>query len=108
MPAAELEKTKQYLQLGYAEGFESTRDIAAQVSALIPYNLPLTTLNAFNAGIGRVTAADVQRVANRYIDPTRLTIVIAGDRESIEPALRATNIAPVEIRDAQGKPVIRP
>ena len=108
LPAAELAKTKRYLQLGYAEGFESTRDIASQVSALIPYNLPLTTLNPFNAGIGRVTAADVQRVATRYIDPTRLTIVIAGDRASIEPALKATNIAPVEIRDAQGRPVVRP
>lgn len=108
LPAAELAKTKRYLQLGYAEGFESTRDIASQLSALIPYNLPLTTLGAFNAGIGRVTGADVQRVARRYIDPTRLTIVIAGDRASIETALKATGVAPVELRDAQGKPVGTP
>lgn len=108
VPTTELSKTKRYLQLGYAEGFESTSDIAAQVSALVPYELPLTTLNAFNSGIGSVTAADVQRVANRYLDPSKLAIVVAGDRATIEPALKATKIAPVEIRDARGRPVIVP
>ena len=108
MPAEELAKTKRYLQLGYAEAFESTGDIAAQVANLVPYGLPLTTLNAFNGGIGAVTGADVQRVANRYLDPSKLAIVVAGDRAKIEPALKATKIAPVEIRDARGRRVIVP
>ncbi|WP_026849658.1 M16 family metallopeptidase [Gemmatimonas phototrophica] len=108
LPAAELAKVKRYLQLGYADGFESTGDIAAQISNLVPYNLPLTTLGAFNAGISKVTAADVQRVATRYVDPAKLTIVIAGDRSSIEPALKATKIAPVDVRDMRGRPIIVP
>jgi len=49
-----------------------------------------------------------QRAANRYLDPSKLTIVIAGDRASIEPALKATGIAPVEVRDARGRPIIIP
>lgn len=108
LPAAELAKVKRYLQLGYADGFESTGDIAAQVASLVPYNLPLTTLGAFNAGIGKVTAADVQRVATRYLDPARLTIVIAGDRASIEEPLKKTGIAPVTVVDMRGRPVIVP
>lgn len=108
LPAAELAKVKRYLRLGYADGFESTGDIAAQVAGLVPYGLPLSTLGAFDAGIDKVTAADVQRVAMQYLDPTRLTIVIAGDRASIEPALKATRIAPVDVRDARGRPVIVP
>lgn len=108
MPADELAKAKRYLQLGYADGFESSADIAAQIANLVPYALPLSTLRAFNNGIARVSVADVQRVAQRYIDPTRLTIVIAGDRSSIEPALRATKIAPVDVRDARGRPVAPP
>jgi predicted Zn-dependent peptidase len=103
MPAAELGKTKRYLQLGYAEGFESTRDIAMQIAALVPYELPLTTLSRYNVGVGGVTKADVQRVAKRYLDPSRLTIVIAGDRATIEAGLKATKIAPVEIRDLRGR-----
>ncbi len=108
LPADELAKAKRYLQLGYAENFESTGDIASQLSALIPYGLPLTTLGAFNAGIGSVTVQDAQRVANKYLDPSKLTIVIAGDRATIEPTLKATGIAPVEVRDARGRPVITP
>lgn len=108
MPAEELEKVKRYLRLGYADGFETTGDIAGQISSLITYGLPLSTLGAFDAGIARVTAADVQRVATRYLDPTRLTIVIAGDRATIEPALTATKIAPVDVRDMRGRPVILP
>jgi predicted Zn-dependent peptidase len=108
MPAAELAKTKKYLQLGYADRFESTGDIASQIAGLVPYGLPLSTLGAFNAGIGAVTGQDIQRVSKKYLDPTKLTIVIAGDRASIEAGLRATGIAPVELRDARGRPVITP
>ncbi|MBL0939593.1 MAG: insulinase family protein [Gemmatimonadaceae bacterium] len=108
MAAAELAKVKRYLQLGYADGFESTGDIASQIASLVPYNLPLSTLGAFNAGIGRVTAADVQRVATQYVNPDRLTIVIAGDRATIEQPLRDTKIGPVDIRDMRGRPVIVP
>ena len=108
LPADELAKAKRYLQLGYAENFESTGDIAAQLSQLIPYGLPLTTLSAFNAGIGAVTVQSAQRVATKYLDPMKMTIVITGDRATIEPALKATGIAPVEVRDARGRPVITP
>jgi predicted Zn-dependent peptidase len=108
MPAEELAKVKRYLRLGYADGFESTSDIASQIANLVPYNLPASTLSAFDAGIGKVTAADVQRVAMKYLDPSKLTIVIAGDRASIETPLKATKIAPVDVRDMRGRPVIVP
>ena len=108
IPAAELAKTKRYLQLGYAERFESTRDIAMQVAGLAPFDLPLSTLGAYNSGVGAVTGADVQRVARQYLDPSKLAIVVAGDRATIEPALKATRIAPVEIRDARGRRIIVP
>jgi hypothetical protein len=42
-----------------------------------------------------VTQADVQRVAQQYIDPGHLAIVIVGDRKLIEPGLRALGMAPV-------------
>jgi zinc protease len=108
MPATELAKTKRYLQLGYAERFESTGDIAGQIATLVPYDVPLSTLSTFNAGIGAVTGAEVKRVATKYLDPSKLAIVVAGDRASIEPALKALKIAPVEIRDAKGRGTITP
>ncbi len=103
MPPEELAKTKRYLQLGFAERFESTGDIASQLAALVPFGLPLSTLGAYSRGMGTVTAADVQRVATRYLDPKKLAIVIAGDRSLIEASLKATGIAPVEVRDLRGR-----
>ena len=44
----------------------------------------------------------------KYLDPSKLTIVIAGDRASIETPLKATKIAPVDVRDMRGRPVIVP
>ena len=108
LPADELDKAKRYLQLGYAENFESTGDIASQLSQLVPYGIPFSTLGAFSAGIGAVTVQSAQRVATKYLDPSTFTIVIAGDRAVIEPALKATGIAPVEVRDSRGRPVITP
>lgn len=108
MPAAELEKTRKYLQLGYAEAFESTTDIAGAIAGLAPYGLPLSTLGAYQSGIGAVTAADVERVAKQYVDPAKLSMIVVGDRKTIEPALKALKIAPVVTRDLRGRSSVVP
>lgn len=108
MSAAELEKAKQYLILGFPERFETTSDVAAQLAPLVTYDLPLDSWSGFQRGVERVTAADVQRVARRYLDPSALRIVIVGDRATIEAPLRATGIAPVVVRDVMGRELPRP
>ena len=45
------------------------------------------------------------RVAKQYIDMEHLTIVIVGDRASIEAPLRATGIAPITLTDIEGEGV---
>ena len=42
--------------------------------------------------------------AAKYIDPSRLVIVIAGDRSVIEPALRAAKLGPIVAIGDSGKP----
>ncbi len=106
--AAELEKAKQYLILGFAERFETTSDVASQIAPLVTYGLPLDTWSGFQRGIESVSSADVERVAKQLLDPGRMHIVIVGDRASIEEKLRATGVAPVQIRDLQGREVPRP
>jgi zinc protease len=54
-----------------------------------------------------VTATDVAAAASKYVDLEHLIIVVTGDRATIEPALRAANIAPVVVVDANGKPIDR-
>jgi zinc protease len=104
-PSAELEKAKKYLQLQLPSQFETTSDIAFQLVPLALYNLPLDYFNNFAQSIGSVTQTDVQRVAQQYIRPDRIAIVIVGDRKSIEQGLRAVNVGNVEIRDMTGRPI---
>src|SRR5687767_3271554 len=104
VPFEELEKSKRYLQLQLPGRFETTGGIAGQLSGLVTYDVPLSFFNSYTQRIGAVTQADVQRVAQKYIDPDRLAIVIVGDRKSIEPTLKATGIGTVTVVDIAGKP----
>ena len=99
VPTAELEKAKQYLVLQMPGDFETTGDLAGQVAGLVRYGLPLDYYDAYARRVQAVTQADVQRVARQYVNPGRLAIVVVGDRKTVEPAVRALNLAPVVVRD---------
>jgi predicted Zn-dependent peptidase len=101
VPADELAKAKRYLQLGLPEDFETTGSIASQLLPLITYGIPLDFYNSAVENIGAVTQADVQRVARQYVDPNRLTMVIVGDRKTIEPGLRALHPGDIILRDVR-------
>jgi predicted Zn-dependent peptidase len=102
IPTAELEKAKQYLQLQFPGDFETTGDIAGQLVPLVLYGLPLDYYNAYVQRVGQVSQADVQRVAREYLDPANFTVVIVGDRKTIESDVRALRLGPVTIRPAPG------
>jgi zinc protease len=103
VPASELSRAKRYLQLQVPGNFETTQDIAFQLVPVALYGLPLDYYNNYVQNIESVTQADVARVAQQYINPGSLAIVIVGDRKSIEAGLKATNVAPIVIRDMSGQ-----
>lgn len=105
IPDAELSKTKRYLQLELPSSFETNGAIAARLGDVALYGLPLDYYNHVVDEIGAVTQGDVQRVAARYIDPSHLTVLIVGDRKSIEKPIRALNIGPIVILDVAGNPI---
>ena len=45
------------------------------------------------------------RVAKQYIDLDHLSIVIVGDRATIEGPLKATGVAPIVVLDIEGNPI---
>jgi predicted Zn-dependent peptidase len=105
VPANELSRAKRFLQLQLPGNFETTQDIAFQMVPVALYGLPLDYYNNYVQNIEAVTQADVARVAQQYINPASLTVVIVGDRKSIEPGLKAINVAPIVIRDMTGQPI---
>jgi predicted Zn-dependent peptidase len=84
--------------------FETTQQIAAAMVPVALFGLPLDYYNNYVQNIEGVTQADVARVAQQYINPGSLAVVIVGDRKTIEAGLKATNVGPIAIRDISGQP----
>lgn len=97
--AVELERAKAYVKLALPSTMESTAQIASQVTALALYGLPLTWLEEYSAAIDRVTAADVQRVARRFVPEANALIVVVGDLEKVRAGIEALALGPSTILD---------
>ena len=97
VPAEELDKARNYLALGFPGEFETTRNLAQKLEELIVYDLPEERFKTFIGDVTRVTAAQVQRAAERYIQPDRMAVVIVGDRTVIEPGIAALKLGPIRV-----------
>ena len=100
----ELDYNKQSLIRRYPAAFETNGGISGQLSNLVVYGLPDTYFNDYIGKINAVTLADVNQVANKYLDPSKMAIVIVGDRKVIEARLKELGY-PVTYLDADGNPV---
>ncbi len=104
---AELEYNKQSLIRSYPRGFETIEQIAGQLSNVVTYGLPDTYFNDYISRVNAVTLEDVNRVANKYLSPDKLAIVVVGDRKTIEPGLKQIKGLGNSIiyLDAEGNPI---
>ena len=100
VPAAELERAKNYLALQLPRNFETTRAVANSLSQIYVFDLPEDFYATYADRVRAITAADVKRAADKYIQPDKLIVVIIGDRKVIEPGVRALNLGPVAVIDA--------
>jgi zinc protease len=67
------------------------------------YNLPKDYLQTYRDDVNAVTIDEVQRVANKYIAPDKMAIIIVGDAEEILPQAKPY-AANIEIFDTDGNP----
>jgi predicted Zn-dependent peptidase len=98
--AGELADAKENARLALPSRFEGVDEVTGALQDLVVYGLPLDEYDVRAARIDAVTAADVQRVARRWLHPEALRIVVTGDRGRVEKDLSA--LGRVEIRDAYG------
>jgi len=105
--AEEVERARNYLALGYAIEFETTEEVAAQLANQTLYALPGDFFETFIPKAPAVTAGELQKVAQRAIDPKNMAVVIVGDRSVIEKPVRALNWGPLttlSVEDLLGPP----
>jgi len=95
-------KAQATLLMRVAEGLSTTGGIAATFGELGLYDLPLDEPKRFVAALEATTAEDLRSLAARYVDPDAASIVIVGDRASIEKPLRDLGLPEPVIRDPDG------
>jgi zinc protease len=103
----ELDQAKESIIRGFPRTFETPAQIATRLTDVALNGLSDSYFNSYIASIQAVTAADVNKVAREAIDPSKLAILVVGDRSVIEPGLRSLEGigASVTILDADGHPV---
>jgi len=83
----EVDAARRRAVYGFPSRFESTFDVADQLSTLAAYGLPDDHLATY---LGRVRAADraeIRRLAEAYLKPEAMTTLVVGDRAAIGPEL---------------------
>jgi zinc protease len=101
---AEVEFMKNAIAQSEALNYENSAQKAAFIRRILDYNLPANYLEAQNKLLKSMTAEKMKGIANQYIQPEKLNILLVGDKAKILPGLQKLGYEIVEL-DADGKKV---
>jgi zinc protease len=97
----ELNDAKNYLTGVFPIRAETQGGLTGLIVSQLLYNLPEDYLETYRDKINDVTLADVERVANKYISPDKIAMVIVGDAEEVLPQAKSYTDN-IEIFDTEG------
>jgi zinc protease len=93
----ELKDAKDQVLNSWIFHFDSPEKILRQQATLAFYRYPADYIEKYRVGIEKVTAADVSRVANKYVHPDKLAILVVGNAPAFGTPL--TTLGPVKNLD---------
>lgn len=102
VPAEELEQCKRSVVAAFALSLEQPSELLSYAMQSENYGLPADYWDTFPAKIMAVNAAEVQRVAQKYLNPATVQVIAVGDGSKIKPVLE--KYGPLQVFDTQGKP----
>ncbi len=102
----ELARAKRALIGSFARTLESADGELARTLELLQYSLPADYWDNYPAQIEAVTAADVQRVARKYLGEGRIQLIAVGERSQIEEGLK--KYGPVTVVEANQRQAAAP
>ncbi|HEU4770056.1 MAG TPA: pitrilysin family protein, partial [Pyrinomonadaceae bacterium] len=106
VPAEELENAKRAITGSFALSLEEPQPLLQNIITQKLYNLPADYWDTYPQKVAAITAEDIQRVAQKYIDLGHLQVVAVGDAAKAREIL--SKYGKVEVFDAEGKPVGQP
>lgn len=102
LPARELSNARNSQVLSLPGQFATNASISASMANTYVYGLGLDYYSKLPQRFAGVTAAQVQQVTKKYLQPEKLIVIGVGDQAKITPQLAPLNLAPVEVRDVEG------
>jgi zinc protease len=101
----ELNKAKDSIKNSFIFEFDSKEKVLFERLRYEFYGYPADFLERYRAGIEKVTPADVERVAKKYIHPERISILVVGNAKEFDRRLDTLGkVTPLDITIPQKKP----
>ena len=97
----EMDDTKNYLMGVFPATVQTAADIASRLVDMELYGLPEDYFDRYRENIAAVSKDDITRVANKYLDPDRILIVIVGSASAIREPLGTLGM-PIHELDIDG------
>ena len=99
----ELNNAKNRYILSLPGLFQGVDGISDNIATLFVYDLPLDNLQKIPEHVSAISKADVRRVAQKFLDPGQLIIVVNGDKAKIGESLDGLQRGAVRQTNAEGK-----
>ena len=99
---AEFRTTKESILRMFPSSFETPSQVLDQLTQIAFFGLPDDYYRNFPAAIDAVSLADVQRLAQSWVDLDHLILLVVGDRSVVESGLRELDM-PVKLVDHEGR-----
>ena len=100
----ELDDVKNYLMGVFPATVQTASDIGGRLLDMELYGLPEDYFDRYRERIAAIGSDDIARVANKYIDPDRVLIVIVGNANQIREPLGTLGF-PIHELDPEGKQI---
>ena len=92
---AELKSAKDQLLNSFIFRYDSKEKVIGTAAQLEFYGYPPDFLEKYRAGIEAVTIPDLERVAKKYIDPSKFAVLIVGNESQYGTPLTGLNLGPL-------------
>ena len=100
----ELKDAKNFMTGVFPIRAETQEGLTNMIVSQQLYNLPGDYLQTYRDKVNAVTLDDVERVANKYITPDKIAIVIVGDAGEVLPQIKSYS-KKINILDTAGKSI---
>ena len=92
----ELARSKDNILNSFLFRYDTREKVLAESVRLEFYGYPADYLETYKAALEKVTVADLNRVAKKYIHPDKLAVLVVGNGPEIKPGLDELKLGPVQ------------